>query len=101
MLTTRDVRTTISMPDDLLFELKKKALLGRKALKDVIIEGLRLYLYTGSKNTTRGLHEEFDIMSLYGTWGKGRSGKSSVEKMRHGRSENKREEYLRKEWKKS
>jgi len=101
MIISNDIRTTITLPNDLMYELKKKALLGRKTLKDVIIEGLGLYLYAGSKSDARGINEEFDITSLFGAWGKGPSGKASVKTMRYGKVEKKRETFLRKEWKKS
>lgn len=40
MLNTKYTRTTITLPEELLYEIKKKALSERKTIKDVIQEHL-------------------------------------------------------------
>jgi len=37
-------RTTITIPEDLLFELKKRALEERRGLSQTITDGLKIYL---------------------------------------------------------
>ena len=94
MLDTKSTRTTITLPEDLLFEIKKRALLEKKTIKEIINESLNLYLGFKTKNTP-------SVDSLFGAWGKGISGKSYLKKIRYGTIEKKREEYLDKLWKKS
>ena len=78
MLNTKYVRTTVTLPEELVFELKKRALLTKKTVKDVVTEGLKTYLYTS------GLKREetigFDTDSLYGAWGKGPLSKTRMQK---------------------
>lgn len=95
-MDTKYTRTTISLPEELLFEIKKKALMEKKSIKDVISEGLGEYLQikipTSSKQT---------FSSFIGAWGKGESGLKFLKKVRYSRMEKKREQYLAKLWKKS
>ena len=67
MSNTKFVRTTITLPEDLLFEIKKQALMERKSMKKIIHERLR-------KPAT----------SLYGIWGKGASGLETLKEVRYG-----------------
>lgn len=96
-MDTKYTRTTLTLPEDLVFEAKKRALAERKSLKEIITEGLSLYLLSDLK-------AEFiksDINSLFGAWGKGETGSEFLKKIRYSRAEKKREEYLDKLWKKS
>jgi len=95
-MDTNYVRTTISIPEDLLFEVKKKALLERKTIKEVINEGITTYI--GKPTST---YKAVNISSFFGSWGKGLSGSNYLEKIRYGKVENTRESYLKKIWKKS
>ncbi|MBI2029857.1 hypothetical protein HYT02_05555 [Candidatus Gottesmanbacteria bacterium] len=94
MLDTKSTRTTITLPEDLLFEIKKRALLEKKTIKEIINESLSSYLGFKTKSTP-------SINSLFGAWGKGISGNSYLKKVRYGKTEKEREEYLGKLWKKS
>lgn len=42
-------RTTITIPEELLFEIKKKALFEGKTMKEVIEEGIKRYLNKSQK----------------------------------------------------
>ncbi len=95
MLNTKLTRTTITLPEDVLFEVKKRALMERKTIKEIINESLSLYLGFKTKNTP------YSISSLFGAWGKGLSGSSFLRKVRYGKIEKEREKYLSKLWKKS
>ncbi|MBM3283872.1 hypothetical protein FJY90_06545 [Candidatus Gottesmanbacteria bacterium] len=101
MLNSDYTRTTITLPEELLLEIKKKALEERKKIKDVIIEGLILSLGINVKKFSKNLTGSFDINSLFGIWGKGPSGRSFVKKVRYSTTEKAREDYLIKLWKKS
>lgn len=94
MYHTKDARTTITISEDLLFELKKKALNDRKTLTQLINESISRYLgreYKGKKN----------IMLLFGSWGKGERGKRFLNRVRYGKNEIKRDTHLQSVWKKS
>jgi hypothetical protein len=95
-MDTKYTRTTITIPEDLLFEIKKKALMERKTVKETIMKGLSLYIGKDIPNET-----STDILSLYGSWGKGITGSSFLKKTRYGVIEKEREKYLKKIWKKS
>lgn len=95
-MNTNNVRTTITLPEDLLFEIKKKALMERKTITEVITENLSLAL--GKSIPAR---KPADIKALFGSWGKGESGLRFVKRMRYGKEEKAREKYLDKVWKKS
>lgn len=95
-MDTNYVRTTITLPEELLFEIKKKALMEKKTIKEIITESLSLSL--GKNVPTK---KEVDIRSLFGAWGKGESGFKFVKRMRYGKEEKAREKYLDKLWKRS
>lgn len=86
-------RTTITVPEDVLFEIKKKALLEKKTAKEIINESLLSFLVSPIKTE--------DITSLFGAWGKGESGIKYVNKLREAKIEKKRSKYLKALWKKS
>lgn len=92
---TKYVRTTISIADSLLFAVKKKALEERKTITELINEGLSSFI-----NTKLPDKSSPKIADLYGAWGEGLSGSSYLGKTRYCPSENKRETYLSKLWKK-
>lgn len=89
-------RTTISLPEELLYEIKKRALVQRKTITEVISESLALSL--GKNIPTK---KSIDIISLFGAWGKGESGLKFVKRIRYGKEEKAREKYLAKLWKRS
>ncbi len=64
MLNTKYTRTTITLPEELLFEIKKKALLEKKTITAVINESLSLSL---GKSIPR--RKPIDINTLFGAWG--------------------------------
>lgn len=89
-------RTTITITEELLFEIKKKALMEKKTIREIVEEGLITYLgkeFASSSSSS--------ISSLFGAWGKGETGDSYLKKARYGKVEKKREKYLEKSWKKS
>ncbi len=94
-MNIRYVRTTISLPEDILFEMKKKALMEKRTIKDLISEGLSAYLgkTIGSKSPAKKLTD------FFGAWGKGESGLSYVKRIRYSKAEKEREDYLKKLWK--
>ena len=95
MLTNKYTRTTISVPENLLFEIKKKALLEKKTVKDIFIDGLKLVL--------KYKYEEPEISrlsSLFGAWGEGEKGSDFLKKTRETSFDNKRENYINNIWKK-
>lgn len=96
MLNIKYKRTTISLPEDLLFELKKKALLERKKIKDLVVEGLSLALKIKIPTS-----EKNKIASLYGAWSKGKKGTAFVNKIRNSKYDKTRDNYLKKLWRKS
>lgn len=93
---TKYTRTTITLPENLLFEIKKKALMERKTIKEVINEGLGEYVQIKTPAT-----RELTLSSFFGAWGKGESGLKFLKRVRYPKVENKREQYLAKLWKKS
>jgi hypothetical protein len=98
MSDTQNVRTTISLPEDLLFSLKKKALMERKTIKEIVTEGLSQFIgYTNNKNS--GIKPS--LSSLFGAWGSGESGLTFMKKVRYGKKDEARASHLAKLWKKS
>lgn len=97
MSDMRDTRTTITLPEWLLFEIKKKALIERKTIKEIIQEKLSVSLGFGKK----ALDASPSLLSLFGAWGKGESGVQFLKRIRYGKDEKARETYLKKVWKKS
>lgn len=95
-MDTNYVRTTISLPEELLFEIKKKALMERKTITDVITERLSLSL---GKSIPK--KKKPDLDSLFGAWGKGETGLQFLKRVRYGKEEKARERYLAKLWKRS
>ena len=89
------------MPEELLFKIKKEALLKKKTMTDLVSEGLRFYIRF--KSSFERIKEEKvnKLTDLFGVWEKGFSGLSTVKKLRYGRKETLRESYLNKLWKKS
>lgn len=96
MLNTKYTRTTITIDEDLLFEIKKKALMEKKTIREVINEGLSIGLGKSIPST-----KPIDINTLFGAWGKGESGSKFVKRIRYGKEEMAREKYLAKLWKRS
>lgn len=90
---TNYVRTTITLPEELLFEIKKKALMEKKTITEVINEGLNQYL---GKKTKK---QPISIMSFIGSWGKGETGAEFLKRVRYSKEEKEREKYLAKLWK--
>lgn len=101
MTTTSQVRTTIVLPDDLLFEVKKRALTERKTIKEVLTEGMKWYLRKGYLVDDSPERDDQGLLALYGAWGKGPAGKDILKATRYGRKEQKRDAYLNRLWKKS
>ena len=89
-------RTTITLPEDLLFEIKKRALMEKKTIKDIVYESLSSYV--GKKTA---IAPPITISSVIGAWGKGESGSKFLKRIRYGKEEKAREKYLAKLWKKS
>jgi hypothetical protein len=94
MLNIKYVRTTITLPEELLFEIKKKALMEKKTIKDVVYEGLTSYIRKKAVFAPPS-----SISSFIGAWGKGESGIEFVKRMRYGKEEKARERYLARLWK--
>lgn len=96
-MDTRYTRTTITLPKELLYEIKKKALAERKTAKEIINKSLESYL--GHKK----VHNEtsLSLASLFGAWGKGESGNAFLTRVRYGKKDKKREEYVQNLWKRS
>jgi len=103
MLKSRYIRTTISLPKELMFEIKKKALIESKTLKDIIQEGLRVFLridkYKERFRDSSKTISKVDI--LFGSWGKGESGVDYVRKFRNTTADKRRNTYLKNLWKES
>lgn len=99
MLNSDYTRTTITIPEKLLYEIKKKALEERKKIKDVIVEGLISSLGLDTKKLSGKISS--DINSLFGAWGKGISGATFIRKSRYGKTEKVRDKYIFSLWKKS
>lgn len=96
MLNTTYTRTTITLPTELLFMLKKKALISRKSLTEIVNEGLKNYAgmnYSPSVSKT--------LMELSGSWKEEISGKSFLKRVRYSNKDKAREKYLSKIWNKS
>lgn len=95
-MDTKYTRTTITLPEDLLFEIKKKALIERKTITEVINQSLSLSLGKSIPDK-----HPVDINSLFGAWGKGESGTKFLKRVRYGKEEKAKEKYLAKLWKRS
>ncbi len=95
-MNTKYTRTTITLSDDLLFEIKKKALMEKKTVTEIVNESLSLSL--GKSISSK---KPIDINSLFGAWGKGESGLKFLKRIRYGKEEKARKEYLAKLWKRS
>ncbi len=95
-MNTKYVRTTISLPEELLFETKKRALIEKKTIKEVVAESLREFL--GRELTVKPYRK---ISDYFGIWKKGESGVKYVNRIRYGKAEKRREKYLESLWKKS
>lgn len=91
-------RTTITVPTDILFALKKKALEKRKGLSETISEGLKIYLRLDLEMPKK---DERELISLFGAWNKGVSGVQTIKKLRLSKKDLSRNQYLAKKWKKS
>lgn len=89
--TTKYTRTTITIPEELLWAIKKKAWEERRDFKEVVTEGLAVYLTIDSKNAILKGRKKIDINSLFGLWGRGKDGLSFVNDIRYGESEKKKE----------
>lgn len=96
MMNIKYTRTTITLPEELLFEIKKRALMEKKTIKDIVYEGLRSYIRLKSVITLPRT-----ISSFIGAWGKGETGSEFLKRIRYGKEEKVREKYLAKLWKKS
>lgn len=89
-------RTTISIPEELLYEIKKRALVQRKTITEVISEGLYSFLGYAGKLPKKRL----PLTSLFGAWEKGESGVSYLKRVRYGKANYQRETYLKNAWRK-
>lgn len=98
MLNSTYTRTTITIPEEILWAIKAKALNERKAVWEVVSEGLGLYVGLPKIVCDK---EDFDLTSLFGAWGKGKSGKEFLKEVRYNKKNKRRETYLKKLWKKS
>lgn len=95
-MDTKYTRTTITLPEDLLYEIKKKALMEKRTITEVINESLSIGLGKNIPAT-----KPIDINTLFGAWGKGESGLKFLKRIRYGKEEKAREKYLAKLWKRS
>ena len=98
-MDTKYTRTTITLPEELLYEIKKKALAEKKTIKDMINESLSLYVGYSRKKTRKVKKDS--ILSLFGAWGKGESGAQYLKRIRYNKMDIERDKYLEKLWKKS
>ena len=96
-MDTKYTRTTITLPEDLLFEIKKKALLERKTVREIIHESLTSTI----KWKANKIKKRKSIMSLCGAFGKGKSGTAFLKEVRYSKKDKERDKYLAKLWKKS
>lgn len=80
-MNTKYTRTTITIPEDLLFEIKKKALMERKTVKKIINEIISYHLNYGEK--PRLTKKSDNISSLFGKWQKRKTGIAFLEKIRY------------------
>ncbi len=95
-MDTKYTRTTITLPEELLFEIKKKALMEKKTMTEIINKSL--FIGLGKSLPSK---KPVDINSLFGAWGKGESGLKFLKRIRYGKEEKAREKYLAKLWKRS
>ena len=100
MLNSKYTRTTITIPEEILWAIKAKALMEKRAFKEVVTDGLRLYLSSNKKYIMPEKAEDW-VESLFGSWGKGKNGKEFLKEVRYNKKNKKREVYLEKLWKKS
>lgn len=100
MLTPKYTRTTITLPEELLWQIKKRALKEKRAFKEVVIEGLSFYFINSRKYAKPESSDDW-VGSLFGAWGKGEKGVDFVKRRRYGKEEKAREIYLKKAWRKS
>lgn len=101
MTTASHARTTIALPDDLLFEVKKRALTERKTMKDVITEGMKWYLRKSHLKGDSPQEADQSLLALYGAWGEGPNGQNFLKVTRYSKEERKRDTHLQRLWKKS
>jgi len=64
------MKTTLDLPDDLYREVKSRAALGRRKVKDYVAEGLRLaleadYARGGSEGGPKAVFEEIRMRPLH------------------------------------
>ncbi|OGG15669.1 hypothetical protein A3D77_01420 [Candidatus Gottesmanbacteria bacterium RIFCSPHIGHO2_02_FULL_39_11] len=90
------VRTTVDLPEDLIFAIKQKALNEKKSLKYIIYQALTTYMKYKEPITSTT-----SVLSLFGAWGKGEKGIDFLKRVRYSPLEKEREEHLEKQWKKS
>ena len=88
-MDTKYVRTTITIPEDLLFDIKKKAAEEKKSFKLTVEEGLKIHV--GSRISASS---QKDLISYFGAWGKGISGQAFLKKVRYSAKETNRQKYL-------
>lgn len=93
-MDTKYTRTTITLSEELLFEIKKKALMEKKTMTEVINDGLKNYIKLNPSSIS-----PVSITSLVGAWGKGETGLQFLKRVRYGKAEKERERYLAKLWK--
>lgn len=101
MLKTKLVRTTVSLPEPLFFEIKEMALFERRSFRELVAESLNLYKESAESRTLVNAKKESLINPLFGSWGKGSNGKDYLRKIRYGKDSKNREDYLKSLWKKS
>lgn len=99
-MDTKMTRTTITLPEDLLYEMKRKSLTKRRSLKEVLAEGLRFYLRYSESGMLAKMQGGTNLTTLFGTWGKGKRGITDLKSLRDLKSDNKRDYYLNSLWKK-
>ena len=100
MLNIKYTITTLTIPEEILWAIKAKALMEKRTFKEVVIDGLRLYLSSNKKYIMPEKSEDW-VESLFGSWGKGEKGIDFVKRTRYSKEEKERENYLKKLWKKS
>jgi|GEM_PF-4155618 len=98
MTSVKLARTTIRIPENLFFEIKKEAIMEKKTLTDLISEGLSLYIRFRPELKK---FEKGKVTNLFGAWGKGMSGSSTIKKLRTGNKEKERDKFLTGLWSKS
>lgn len=90
------VRTTVDLPEDLFFAVKRKALEEKTSLKEVLYKALLTYI-----KYKEPIPPTSSVLSLFGAWGKGEKEMDFLKRIRYSPLEKEREEYLEKRWKKS